>query len=126
MRRVSRNQGGGHEERPEPTAGRSTAGDARYSVLDPEQWSGPARHAGLVEAAGTTALADWHVLTIVEGAIDERRTMMRFCSTGRLQALLSPCGETPIVPLSACKGAFIMRHLRHTGRCALIRAAFKP
>ena len=28
-----------------------------------------ARHAGLVEAAGTTALADCHVLTVVEGSI---------------------------------------------------------
>src|SRR5580700_1725073 len=58
LRRVPRRHGGGRPESAEPACRQGARVNAWHAVLDSHQWSRAARHAGVVEAAGTAALAD--------------------------------------------------------------------
>src|SRR6266851_462363 len=79
--RVSWRKSGRHEKRPEFTARRGEAGNTWRALLDTHKWGGPPGHAGVVEVAGTAALADCYIPALVEAgipglALGERRAVI--------------------------------------------------
>src|SRR5713226_3691115 len=81
LRRVSWRKSGRHEKRPKFTARRGEAGNTWRALLGTHKWGGPPGHAGVVEVAGTAALADCCVPALVEAgipglALGERRAVI--------------------------------------------------
>src|SRR5260370_7944018 len=74
LRRVSWRKSRRHKQSPEFTAGRGAGFNTRRALLDNHKWSGPPGHAGVVEVAGTAALADCYFPAVVEPSIPEAST----------------------------------------------------
>ena len=79
--RVSWRKSGRHEKRPKFTARRGEAGNTWCALLDTHKWGGPPGHAGVVEVAGTAALADCYIPALVEAgipglAVEEQRAVI--------------------------------------------------